>query len=357
MSSRVERVPFPDVPEAVTPEWMTAALASSLPGVEVSGLDVLEQHSGTTGRLRLRVDYAPGENGPDTVFVKLPPFDTSQRRLVAGTDMGRIEARFYAELAVETPVRAPRAYYADAGDDPGEYVMVLEDLSTRGCSFSSLFEPHSETHGRQTIEALARLHAHYWNDDRFDSELSWVRPAMRGPFGARLIDSAREQFGDEQPPVFTDLCRLYVEHHEEIAELLDEGEQTLIHGDTHAGNHFVEGDDVGFYDWAVLSRSPGIRDVAIHLGNSCPTDVRRANQDEWLRAYRSVLVDAGVDAPSPEVLWKRFRLSALYVWVAATAAAAIGSKWQDEAVTRLATNRSTTTCADLETVEAFRARL
>ena len=106
---------------------------------------------------------------------------------------------------------------------------------------------------------------------------------MRGPFGARLIDSVLEQFGDEQPPVFTELCHLYVEHHEKIADLLDEGERTVIHGDTHAGNHFIEGDDVGFYDWAVLSRSPGIRDVAIHLGNSCPTEVRRANQEEWLR--------------------------------------------------------------------------
>ena len=69
---------------------------------------MLDQHSGTTGRVRLRVDYAPGATGPDTVFVKLPPFSTSQRRLVDSTDMGRIEARFYAELAAETPVRAPR---------------------------------------------------------------------------------------------------------------------------------------------------------------------------------------------------------------------------------------------------------
>ena len=84
---------------------------------------------------------------------------------------------------------------------------------------SSLFEPNSETHGRQTIEALARLHAHFWNDERFDDELSWIRPAMRGPFGARLIDSAREQFGDDQPPVFTELCELYVEHHEAITDL------------------------------------------------------------------------------------------------------------------------------------------
>ena len=137
------------------------------------------------------------------------------------------------------------------------------------------------------------FHAHFWNDPRFDDELSWVQPAMRGSFGAKLIDNAREQFGDDFPPVFTELCRLYFEHHERITELWDEGERTLIHGDTHLGNQFVDGGEVGLYDWAVLSRSPGIRDVAIYLGNSCPTELRRGGQEDWIRAYHQVLVRRG----------------------------------------------------------------
>lgn len=352
-----EAVGFPDVPEDVTPAWLSRALSTTIPDVEVRAITVLDQHSGTTGRLRLGLDYADGPCGPETVFVKLPPFDASQRRLVAGTDMGRSEARFYAGPASEVPVRAPRSYYAAAGDEPTEYVMVLEDLASAGVSFSSLFEPHADTHGLQTVEALARLHAHFWNDERFAGELSWIRPPMRGSLGAKLIDSAREQFGDDQPPVFTALCRLFVDHHETIVDLWDEGEQTLIHGDTHAGNHFVEGDGVGFYDWAVLSRAPGIRDVAIYLGNSCPTDVRRREQDAWIKAYRDVLVDAGVDAPSFEVLWDRYRRAALYGWVSATAAAAMGSKWQDVDVTQLATARATAACDDLDTIGAFTSLL
>jgi aminoglycoside phosphotransferase (APT) family kinase protein len=354
----LDALPIPDVPEDITPDWMTAALASSCPGVEVSGLEVLDQHSGTTGRVQLRIAYAPGATGPDTVYVKLPPFSASQRRLVDSTDMGRTEARFYAELAAETPVRVPYPYYANYGDDPSAYVMVLEDLTaSASCTLSSLFEPHSDTHGRQTIEALARLHAHFWNDDRFDTSLSWVRRAMRGSFGARLVDSAREQFGAERPPVFTELCQLYVERHEAITEIFDEGEQTLVHGDTHAGNHFIEGDDVGLYDWAVISRSPGIRDIAIYLGNSCPTDVRREHQEEWLRGYRAVLVENGVDAPSYEDLWDLLRLHLLYAWMSATTTLAMGAKWQDVDVARIATERATLACADLETVEAVRARL
>ncbi len=130
-----------------------------------------------------------------------------------------------------------------------------------------------------------------------------------------------------------------------------------MHGDTHAGNHFVDGSSVGLYDWAVISRSPGVRDLSIYLGNSVPTDLRRAQQDTWLRAYHRVLVEAGVDAPSFDELWLRFRRGVLYSWVGATTTAAMGSKWQPFEVAKLGMDRATASCADLETIDAIRAAL
>jgi hypothetical protein len=346
---------IPDRPDAITPAWMTQALAASLPDVAVTRVEVLDQHSGTTGRLRLGLEHAPGHDGPASVFVKLPPFDESQRKLVAATDMGRREARWYAGPAQEAPLRIPGCWFAAHGDDRTEYVMVLEDLAAAGCTFTNRLEPGAEGHGRQVVESLGRLHAHFWETPRFAHELSWVQPAMRGRKGAEFVALALERLGDDFPPVFTDLCRLYIDHQEAITELWDEGEQTLIHGDTHAGNQFVDAGVVGFYDWAVISRSPGIRDVAIYLGNSCPTEVRQAEEEGWLRAYRQVLVDAGVDAPPFEVLWDRYRRCVLYAWIAASTTLAMGSRWQPVEVGRLGTTRATQTCADLDTVDAIRA--
>ncbi len=345
---------LPAGPDEITADWMTQALSSSWNGAEVAAIEVLDQHSGTTGRLRLGLSYASGTSGPETVFVKLPPFDESQRRLVAATDMGRREARFYEGPAAEAPLRIPRPYFAAHGEEPTEYVMVLEDLQASGCTFNTRLETHAEERGQPIIESLARLHARFWNDPRFDDELSWVQPAMRGSYGAKLVANARAMFADDFPPVFDALCALYSEHHERVCELWDEGEQTLIHGDTHAGNQFLDGEQVGLYDWAVISRSPGIRDIAIYLGNSCPTDVRRREDEDWLRAYRQVLVDAGVDAPPFEILWNRYRRGVLYAWVAATTTASMGSKWQPVEVGRMGMTRATEACADLETVEAFR---
>ncbi len=351
------RLPLPQRPTDVTPAWLNEALAKSLPGVEVAKVEVIDRHSGTTGRAKLALAYASGARGPETVFVKLPPFSEAQRELVAVTDMGRREARFYAELAAETPVRVPRCYFAAHGDQPTDYICVLEDLEAAGCTLPKSVDQHAREHGGPLIEELARLHAHFWEDARFANELSWIAPAMRGAYGAKLVDLARERFAHELPPVFGELCRLYVAQHERIAALLDEGGSTLIHGDTHTGNQFLDAGRVGLYDWAVISRSPGIRDVAIFLGNSCPPEVRRAEQDGWLRAYRQGLVDGGVDAPSLDELWRRLRLGVLYGWVAATTTAAVGDRWQPIEVGMKAMRGATQACAELETLAAFREAL
>ena len=348
---------LPDRPEAITPPWLNEVLGPALPGIEIAGVEIVEQHSGTTGRARLRLEHAAGSTGPETIFAKLPPFDASQRGLVAATDMGRREARFYAELAEETPVRIPRCWYAAHGDEPTDYIILLEDLDAAGCTFPESVDAHAREHGGALIETLAGLHAHFWGDPRFESELSWVPPAMRGELGARLIDGAREQFAADMPPVFEELCRLYVSNHERVCDLWDEGAPTLIHGDCHTGNQLLDGDRVGLYDWAVISRSPGIRDVAIFLGNSCPPDVRRDEQEAWMRAYHGALVDAGVAPPDLDVLWLRLRQSVLYGWVAATTTASMGDLWQPAEVGLKAMRDATRTCEELETLEAIRGAL
>ena len=101
-----------DVADA-TPEWLTAVL-----GVPVSAVEVLDAHSGTTGRARLGVTYeSASATGPASVFLKLAPFDERQRRFVDTVGLGIAEARFYRDVADEVPVRVPVVYHAALGDD------------------------------------------------------------------------------------------------------------------------------------------------------------------------------------------------------------------------------------------------
>ena len=350
--------PIPLDTSEVTAEWLSAALSSTGTDTEVASVTELDRHDGTTGRLRLGLTYAANSSGPESVFVKLAPFSERQRKLVARTGMGEREARFYAGPAAEVAMRIPGAYYAAHGDDPTQYVMVLEDLAAAGVRFTSRLDPLDGAQVESLIVGLAGVHARFWNDPAFDDgELSWVPIAMRGSYGATLIASAKEQYAADMPPHFAALCDLYVEHHEAITDLWDEGEQTLIHGDTHAGNTFVDDGRVGLYDWAVVSRSPGIRDVAIHVGNSVAPEVRREGLDNWLRAYHDTLEGAGVEVAPYDTMVDRFRRCVLYAWTAAATTLAMGSAWQPVEVGMAGTRQATAACEELDTIGAIRDAL
>jgi len=340
----------------ITPEWLSGALGRS-----VRGVDVLEQHSGTTGRARVAVTYGADEaDGAPTLFVKLAPFDPGQRRFVEESGLGIAETRFYLEVAAEVPVRVPRCHHA-AYDDDGRYVMVLEDLTASGCRFPRPRDEDIGVTAGRIVEELARLHAHFWCDPRLDGELAWVAEGGRVQFGRRssMIPMAVERFGDEMGSAFVRLAELYVARPAEVAALLGSGRPTLVHGDAHLGNLCVDGADgdrPGFFDWAMLWRASGLRDVAYVLGNSIPTEVRREGERAWLGLYVDTLAANGV-VMDPADAWEQYRMLAAYSWASATATAAMGSLWQSERIGQGGMRRATATIEDLDTVGALEARL
>jgi hypothetical protein len=340
----------------VTAEWMTSALAR-----DVRAVTVLDQHSGTTGRARVGVEYASAaEVGPETVFVKLPPFDPQQRAFVDQVGLGIAEARFYREIAGEVPVRVPAAYHSD-WDDEGRYVMVLEDLTASGCRFPRPRDEDIGVTAGRIVEELAAFHAHFWLDPRLDGDLAWVTEGMRVSFGrpSMFIGLAVERFGDEMGPTFRQLAELYTEHPVEVAAVLGSGPPTLVHGDAHLGNLLVDeaaGGRPGFFDWAMVWRAGGMRDVAYVLGNSIPTEVRRDGERDWIQRYVDGLAAAGVTLDVDDA-WEQYRVLVAYSWASATSTAAMGSLWQSEKIGQGGMRRATATIEDLDTVGALRARL
>jgi len=352
---------IPDSPEDLTAEWFSGALARCAPGAEVRGVRVLDRHAGTTGRVRVALDYAGDVRGPRSVFVKLPPFDPEQRAIVELTGMGHREARFYAELAETLPVRLPRPYHADYEAEGSRFVMVLEDLEASGCRFPGPDDEDAAARARRVVAGHARIHAALWESPRFETDLAWIEPPMRHELGAMLITRSLELFADEMPPEFREVGRLYVDHMNAICDLWEEGERTLIHGDSHLGNLFEDArgkePEIGFLDWAVVCRSPGIRDVAYYLSNSIPTELRREQERELLTLYRNDLVASGIAAPDADTLWRRYSLHVAYSWVAATTTSAMGDKWQPKEVGMASMARATAAVADLGTVDLVRDAL
>jgi aminoglycoside phosphotransferase (APT) family kinase protein len=319
---------------------------------DVTDATVVARSTGTTGRARVVLAGEPGV--PASVFVKLPPFDEQQRALVDHTGMGVAEARFYRDLASEVQVRVPGVWFAET--DGHGYVMVLEDLVASGCRFPSPDDADIETRARDIVEQLASLHAPYWESERFAAggDLEWLseRGARGGGGGRKFIQQAVEVLGDQLDESFHRIADLYIAHAPEIVQLQREGPGTLVHGDSHIGNLFVDvagGDRTGFLDWAVLCRAPGIRDVAYTMCNSVPDQVREVIEREVVDNYCELLGREGVDL-DPTETWDQYRLFAIYSWVSAASTAGMGSKWQPISIGLSATKRTTAACAHLDTV-------
>jgi aminoglycoside phosphotransferase (APT) family kinase protein len=305
----------------------------------------------------LRVAWSAGAGLPERVFVKLPPTDATQRSMVETTDMGRREARFYAGLAREVPVRVPGALWSGWGDDPSQYLMLLEDLAAAGCDFPLSNDPAILDFTRALVDALARLHGHFEDWPRFERAFPWVEGTMRNDWGRVLVSAGLDAFRDTSPPEFAAIGEIYVAHMESFNDWLDEGPHTLIHGDCHLGNLFRDGKRPGFLDWACLAHAPGLRDVAYFLCNSLPTELRRKEERDLLQRYRAGLAASGLSLPPFDDTWRDYRRFALTSWVAATTTAAAGSRMQPIEVGQRAMARTNAAVQDLDCLALMRDEL
>lgn len=343
----------------LTPEWFGAVLPWSVRGVEV-----LDAHSGTTGRARVALEADAG--APATLFVKLAPFDRRQRAFVRRAGLGVAEARLYATVGEELELRVPRVWYT-ATDDDGRYVMVLEDLVRSGCTFPRPRDAEVDAYARSTVDGMVALHSAFWESDRFGTDLAWV--PERAGFGSsggtdpaeieaagRFVRKALDVFADDMPPAFRAVGSLYAQHTAAILDLWDEGERTLIHGDPHMGNLFLDGARIGFLDWAMTSRSPGMRDVAYFCCNSLPGEVRRAIEAELLDRYLDGLAARGLTL-ARDLAAEQYRLFSVFSWVSSVSTAAVGSRWQPAPRALAAMERTTQAVEDLDAAGLLSERL
>jgi hypothetical protein len=349
---------IPESVESITPAWLSRAVSTRYPGSISHSVEIIDAHSGTTGRVQLRAHWNPESDAPKTLFGKLAPTDPIQRQMVAFTDMGRREARFYAEIAAEVPVRVPRPIWSGWSDeDESQYFMLLEDLSQADCSFPTSRGDNAQQSVEGMIDTLATLHGHYWQSPRFSQDLAWIEPPMRSSIGPLLVEQGIKEFGDRMPPEFHALAALYIDHNEAVCDLLDAGPETLTHGDSHVGNTFLDRGEVGLLDWACTCRAPGIRDLSYYLCSSIATSVRRDRESALLARYLERLEASGGVAASFEDAWRQYRRLATCSWIAATVTAAAGSRMQTIEIGLRALDRATKAIIDLDTPGLLREEL
>jgi hypothetical protein len=302
---------FPTSPEAMSPAWIAQILGQApdtLRGFTASKVG--------TGQMcdsfRLALDWADGVDAPATIIAKCPSHDEASRNIAKLTGTYIKEVSWYRDLAATSGVPAPACYFHAIEDDEVEFVLLLSDLAPA--------RQGDQLAGRglaglvPCIEAVARLHAHLWDDPRL-ADMLWLArdngDLIRMMF-PQLYLGFRERYAERLSPEVLDIGAGIVDRLD--AYLTREpAVRTLVHGDLRIDNILFapDGSACWLVDWQTLGRGSGANDLAYLIGTSIADPFERAAADRpafdhWIAALRAQGVDPEVDA-----LWTDYRIGAL----------------------------------------------
>lgn len=334
----------PHTLDTVDAAWLTTTIAADVPGAEVVEAVDVDRHDGMTDRLRLALtwnDAGVAAGLPAHVFVKATPHEPFHLLTLAVLHMHEAEASFYNLVQPEIPSLAPRSYYAQSYPG-GRFLLVLEDLADRGCQPFWLKDHCTVDHAKAVARALGTLHGTYWESPRFESDLSWVRPRSERYGWSWLcgnLGGARDAYietpaGQALPAEAHELVQAWREHQDAIFAHWETLPRTLLHGDSHFGNTFATADgEAGLFDWQVIFRGYGLRDLVYFLTTALSAEDRRVHEDEIIDIYLATLAQHGVVLDRSEAR-RNYALFALDMLDASMATLAHGSYNHDLAVSQ-----------------------
>ena len=97
-----------------------------------------------------------------------------------------------------------------------------------------------------------------------------------------------------------------------------------MHGDAHPGNVYFRNGEAGLLDWQAVRRGHPGRELAYTLVTSMTTADRQSAPARTARDYRQALAGAGGPELDRDELWDRYRMGALYAYVAPLITAGMG---------------------------------
>ncbi len=347
--------PLPVTIEAITPEWLNAALRSKTPGVTLKDFEILDINHGTCTKIRLRLemDEAGRAAGiPERVILK-GGFEPHSRMMHY---MHGEEVHAYANVAPVSPLRMPACYFAGYDGEALQGIVIMEDLVARGVEFCHPQRPQRPDLVAQRLIVLAKHHAMTWGKPVFEpgGRFDWAVGLIEGfdHYGAQLltpdiwqgyVDSAR---GAAVSVRFHSLDWMK----QALGKMLILSRhlpRVLVHGDTHLGNLYIDIDgEPGFFD-SLPHYGPAMLEIAYHM--TCALDVpdRRTHERDLVALYREELIRGGVSPPPLDELMHQFGcfLAAGYCIFLINA-----SEFQPEAINTAYTARFSAAMLDHDTI-------
>ena len=365
---------MPTGPEDLSVDMLDQVVKAQIPGAGVAGFRVVNEHlwgsgeASSASRVDVQLDYTAGSPAdlPRDVIVKIAridPDDNPVRRESRG-GLYSNEVNIYTRFDPARIVESPRVLGGSYDPESHHFVLLLEDLRSRGVSFANVTVPTELERMYSLLEQLATLHARYWNSDELSGSLSWMEHHTRGrlfnmfntPTNAPAaiawqIDTVQfkremvERLGQSAEALFRQFQR--VQQHQAGLE------QTVCHGDTHVGNTYILPDGSGgLIDWQLTSQGYCMHDVSYLLSSGLSVAQRRQHEREALQYYREKLMEKGVVSPPDfATLWDEYRRGVVWgVYIGWLTTPVINYGWEITVMNHL---RVMTAYEDLETAKAI----
>jgi len=305
--------------EALSREWLNAALGTRFPGVDVSRVEPGPVVSRLSTNARFRIECAGGvpDGLPRDLCVKGYFGDLGRLARPAGVP----EAAFYRELAEWTQVRTLPCVYAAVDPETQANVVITEDVVAAGGSFLDPLSAYTPDQLAESLEQLARLHAATWLHPSF-STTPWLASRLQIVTQVRGVPEIRANFegpiGAGVPASVRDAERLYAAYRKLAGIAASAAPWAVIHGDTHVGNLFLDREGrPSLVDWQLVQRGPWALDVGYHIASTLGVEERRRSERDLLRHYLDRLASHGVEAPGEDEAWSALRLGfvhGFYLW-------------------------------------------
>jgi hypothetical protein len=306
-------IAIPDTAADIDGPWLERALAPRYPGVSVSGVEIIDRTEMTNSHARLAVTYRDDVGAPSSMFCKLLPASEKRRDLIAQTGMGPREVRFYNDIAPHTKLRVPSCFVALHDEADEAFILLIEDLIASQCTISDGSIGLDPDAAALALEDLADLHVRFADRAVREAQAPWVPAPMESDYGSVMLQHSLDKHRDRLTPCFAEHAELYIAHRPALHARWHEGPHTVIHGDTHIGNLFLDGNRTGFLDWGIINVSTPMRDVSYLMLMAMSIEDRRAHERDLLRHYLDVQHANGGPKISFDDAWHSHRLQAAYV--------------------------------------------
>ena len=312
-----ERV-LSDISEA-TAEWLTGILQAKgflLHGTvkSVQRTDDTSVHAHTA---RLKIAYSVAATGalPAALFLKVCK--------EGSTLFADSEVQYYTTIAADMPdPPIPLCYHSAYDSQTNRYHLLLQDL-TETHQVNWKVTP-TLPHVAPIVDALAHLHAHWWDSSRLaetigrypDAGVMELYVAHALPGVPPLLDFLGNRITREEREIIQ--C-VFDKHPALLRKRTEEGKHfTCIHGDPNPGNILSPTDANGRaylidrqpFSWS-LTTWLGVSDLAYLMVHWWDTDIRRELEEPVLHRYWEQLQMRGVEDYAWERLWEDYRLAAL----------------------------------------------